>query len=309
MAEPSGRLIEWTGERCVPWSDEVQGIYEHLHRYHFAASLAEGKHVLDLASGEGYGSAILARRAKSVVGLELDPTSVAHSRSAYARPDLEFVEGSMLELGAYADGSFDLVVCFEAIEHVREQDELLAGIARVLNPGGVAVLSTPERDEYNAVIHETNPFHVRELARAEFVDLLRARFEHVALWGQTGVAGSRLARLDDAAETLDTAEIVAVRRDGEWLDDERVPPTYLIATASRAPLPSTPARSYLVDPTREAQRVRDMQARERERKIAELKAENASLWRENERFRQGGMRRPLRRLFRKLRAGLRDVRA
>ena len=73
MAEPSARLIEWTGERCVPWSDEVQGIYEHLHRYHFAASLAEGKHVLDLASGEGYGSALLARTEKERASLAENP--------------------------------------------------------------------------------------------------------------------------------------------------------------------------------------------------------------------------------------------
>ena len=67
------RLLEWTGERCVPWVDDLQVLYEHLHRYFFAADLAEGKRVLDLGCGEGYGSAILAERAKDVLGIELDP--------------------------------------------------------------------------------------------------------------------------------------------------------------------------------------------------------------------------------------------
>jgi hypothetical protein len=53
MPHEPKRLIDWTGERCVPWGDEVQGIHEHLHRYRFAASFASGKRVLELASGEG----------------------------------------------------------------------------------------------------------------------------------------------------------------------------------------------------------------------------------------------------------------
>ena len=54
------RLIEWTGERCLPWGDDLAMVYEHYHRYLFAAALAPGKRVLDLASGEGYGAALLA---------------------------------------------------------------------------------------------------------------------------------------------------------------------------------------------------------------------------------------------------------
>ena len=98
----------------------------------------------------------------------------------------------MLHLDGYSNGSFDLVVCFEAIEHVQEQRELIEGIARVMRPDGLVVLSTPDRDAYNAVIHDPNPFHLRELNRAELLDLLQPHFPHVALWGQTGISGSRL---------------------------------------------------------------------------------------------------------------------
>ena len=63
-------LIEWTGERCVPWAPDHQVVYEHMHRYHFAASYCAGKRVLDLASGEGYGSAILGKAASEVIGVD-----------------------------------------------------------------------------------------------------------------------------------------------------------------------------------------------------------------------------------------------
>src|SRR5438067_1077365 len=164
MPDTPARLIEWTGERCVPWGSEVQGIYEHLHRYRFAASLVQGKTVLELGSGEGYGAALLAQRAARVTALELDARSVVHSRSTYTAPNLEFLERSMHDLGAFGDSAFDAVVCLEALEHVREQEELVAECARVVGRDGLLVVSTPDRETYNAQIHEPNPFHVRELS-------------------------------------------------------------------------------------------------------------------------------------------------
>ena len=88
-------LIEWTGERCVPWTDDHQVIYEHYHRYAFALPFVAGKRVLDLASGEGYGAALLAERAASVVGLELDQRTVEHARNRYRGGALSFEVGSM----------------------------------------------------------------------------------------------------------------------------------------------------------------------------------------------------------------------
>ncbi|MHB8233657.1 MAG: hypothetical protein ACYDHT_03295, partial [Solirubrobacteraceae bacterium] len=66
------RLIEWTGERCVPWAPDVQVVYEHMHRYLWAAQLVQGKRVLDLGSGEGFGAAILGDTATQVVGVDVD---------------------------------------------------------------------------------------------------------------------------------------------------------------------------------------------------------------------------------------------
>lgn len=301
------RLIDWTGERCVPWADEVQTIYEHLHRYRLAASFAHGKHVLELASGEGFGAAMLATEAQSVVAVELDSNAVAHSRMTYPLDNLEFTEGSMLHLDGYSNGSFDLVVCFEAIEHVQEQRELIEGIARVMRPDGLVVLSTPDRDAYNAVIHDPNPFHVRELNRAELLDLLQPHFPHVALWGQTGISGSRLTRIDEPPGNGAMQEAFVMRRGDEWTEQTTARPTYLVAVASRLAFQHGGAGgSYLLDASGEAVRARNHLLAIRDTRIAELKVENRVLYSENERLRDRPFDERVRRLARRIRAWVRS---
>src|SRR5215203_3795600 len=118
------RLIDWTGERCVPWAPDVQVVYEHVHRYLWAAGLVSGKRVLDVGSGEGFGSAILAGRAAQVVGIDVDPVTVEHSRLNYEASNLEFREASALELQAFEADTFDVVVAFEMIEHVQDHERV-----------------------------------------------------------------------------------------------------------------------------------------------------------------------------------------
>ena len=129
------RLIEWTGERIVPWAPDAQVIYEHYHRYLWAQPLVAGRRVLDLGSGEGFGAALLADTATAVVGVDIDERTVEHSRANYAAPNLEFRVGSATDLSEFEDGSFGAVVAFEMIEHVAEHERVLAEIARVLAAG------------------------------------------------------------------------------------------------------------------------------------------------------------------------------
>jgi GT2 family glycosyltransferase/SAM-dependent methyltransferase len=241
------RLIEWTGERMVPWAPDVQVIYEHLHRYWFAASAAAGRRVLDVGSGEGYGTAILASVAESVCGIELDETSVAHSRANYQADNLEFRVGSALDLADFADGEFGLVVCFEVLEHIAEQEQLLDGISRVLAADGVLLCSTPERVSYTEESGQENPFHVRELTEREFRDLLGARFAQVRLWGQRASTGSAIYPIDPAGQR---GEMVFIERDGDaWRRGVAPGPMYMIAAGSARGGAQTSDLSTLVDPS------------------------------------------------------------
>ncbi len=230
----------------MPWAPDVQVVYEHYHRYLWAAELVRGRRVLDLASGEGFGSAILAGSAAHVTGIDVDATTVRHSQANYEAPNLEFREGSALELEALEPASFDVVVAFELIEHLSDHERVLAGIRHVLAPDGLLVLSTPDRQVYTDAAGTQNPFHERELTLQELRALLGERFAHVRLFGQRAAAGSRIAALD-AAEPA-TVRPFALRRDGtDWREADAPDATYLVAVASAAALPELPAQSSLDD--------------------------------------------------------------
>ncbi len=243
------RLIAWTGERCVPWADEPQMVAEHLHRYYFSANLAKDKEVLDLASGEGYGSMILAEAASRVVGVEIDPLAVEHARRRYAAPNLTFEEGSALDLQSVPEASFDVVVCFELIEHLADHDRLMSEITRVLRHDGLLIMSTPDRRIYSEASGHVNPHHLRELSEAEFEELLGRFFAHVTIFGQQcGMASTITPRSAEEGGSAGS-NLLSVRRDaGGWGLVAEPPALYLVAIASRVPLPPLPDGSTLLDP-------------------------------------------------------------
>jgi GT2 family glycosyltransferase/SAM-dependent methyltransferase/glycosyltransferase involved in cell wall biosynthesis len=244
------RLIEWTGERCVPWAPDVPVVYEHFHRYLWAARLVAGRRVLDLGSGEGFGAAILAQSASHVLGVDVDDLTVEHSRLNYARPNLRFAPGTALDLTAYEDGSFGAVVAFEIIEHVKEQELVLAEIARVLGEDGILIMSTPDRRAYAESKTEPNPFHERELALEEFLELLAEHFTHIDSWGQRTISGSHLSALGDLGEaetTAEASEFFIERMGDEWRLASAPAALYCIALASRSPLPPVAVTSTLAD--------------------------------------------------------------
>ena len=110
---------------------------EHLSRYWWAAQFARGRRVLDAGCGIGYGSNMLAEAgASEVMGVDIAEPAVEAAKHG-AGSGVAFRTGDVAALDFVPD-SFDLVVCFEVIEHVEDADAVLDELARVLAPERVA---------------------------------------------------------------------------------------------------------------------------------------------------------------------------
>ncbi|OLE53168.1 MAG: hypothetical protein AUG51_14335 [Acidobacteria bacterium 13_1_20CM_3_53_8] len=187
--------MEATGERFVP---ELAGQikYEHLHRYALSLELAIGKSVLDIASGEGYGAALLAEVAQTVVGVDIDSQAIEHATHKYSRHNLSFRVGNCAAI-PLPDHSVDLVTSFETIEHHGQHDEMMVEIKRVLRPGGVLIISSPNRLTYSDEPQYANPYHVKELYYDDLHELLSRYFKHLYFYGQRLATASFIFPLED----------------------------------------------------------------------------------------------------------------
>lgn len=161
---------------------------EHLSRYCYAATHAEGATVLDVACGTGYGSKLMAGAGADVVtGIDNDPevirAAVEHLTAAESET-VRFVCGDALRLPVEG-GSVDLVASFETIEHLREPDAFICELRRVVSPTGLVLLSTPNAHHTGPRDGEPrNPYHLHEYAPSELESALSASFGEVAIAGQ-----------------------------------------------------------------------------------------------------------------------------
>jgi SAM-dependent methyltransferase len=180
------RGLEFSGERVIPGLVDENLFNEHLARYRFAARFlpSPSARVLDAGCGSGYGTAQFGPEC-SVIAIDISHEAVLHAREQYSRPRVLFTQASC-EAIPFADGSFDLVVAFEVIEHLERWRDLLAEARRVLRPAGVFLVSTPNKSYYaeSRAAAGPNPYHVHEFEYAEFQAELGQVFPHVRLWSQ-----------------------------------------------------------------------------------------------------------------------------
>jgi SAM-dependent methyltransferase len=239
--EAAAHPAPFTGERLTgAVSGQVQ--IEHYHRFQFARALCRGLDVLDVASGEGYGTAMLAQVARSVIGLERDGPTIARAAASFARPNLNFLHGDARFL-PLADACVDAVVSFETIEHFDQQALFVREVRRVLRPDGWFLVSTPDRDVYSPLGSVPNPHHVQELSKDEFVALLGLSFRHISILRQRPMIGSALM-----ADTGSAASPVVFeeRGDGHFEACTGLPRApYLVAVASGREVPSLPPSLFI----------------------------------------------------------------
>jgi SAM-dependent methyltransferase len=167
---------ELTGERTLPGIPrENYWFRRHVAAYRLAARHAHGR-IVDAGAGEGYGTAILARRG-TVIGVDLDEPTAAHAARRY--PAARFLRGDLGRL-PLASRSVDSVVALQVIEHLEAVDGFLDGARQALRLGGRLILSTPNRATFPAGV---NPFHAREYDTAELASLLHRHFRQVRVVG------------------------------------------------------------------------------------------------------------------------------
>jgi GT2 family glycosyltransferase/SAM-dependent methyltransferase len=235
-------------ERYMP---ELRGriSYENRHRYSVCRDYVVGKRVLDIACGEGYGAGMLARKAKRVVGVDIDPLVIEAAKATYgADAKIEFRVGDCIAL-PFADASFDVVVSLETIEHIDAQDAFVAEAHRVLAPGGLMIVSTPNRVVYSEETGFRNVFHKREMDEGEFRTLLSGRFKHVEILAQRFYLPSIIAAPGEKAQP--TYKAYVRREDGGTpvsADTVRPrAPVYFLAFCSDTRLSRPPAASVYID--------------------------------------------------------------
>jgi 2-polyprenyl-3-methyl-5-hydroxy-6-metoxy-1,4-benzoquinol methylase len=174
--------LSLTGERTLPdVPEENYWFRRHLAVYQWIAPRITGQRVIEMASGEGYGADILARRAARVVAVEANPEAYEHSRLRYQRSNLRFERGMVQ---SYAEPA-DAVTFLQTIEHVEQPGEVLEHFRSLLEPGGTVYMSTPNVLTLApaGAPRSDNPWHVKEYRADEFAALCREHFREVELYG------------------------------------------------------------------------------------------------------------------------------
>lgn len=167
----------------------VENTFLHLERYRFSLGVVgDDQVVLDAASGSGYGTALLGQRARHVVGVDVSKHALAYARRHHMPPNVDYLQANLDSHIPLADGQFDAIVSFETLEHVHNYHRLLSEFRRLLKPGGLVILSTPDREIYSDRLRYRNRFHVRELSRPELLAAVSRYFSITEQYGQVAYA-------------------------------------------------------------------------------------------------------------------------
>lgn len=192
--------LKVTGERLMS-SFQNATAAEHLHRYGFALQFVQDKVVLDIASGEGYGSNLLSQRAKFVYGIDISEEAVGFAQAKYKSENLSFRKGSTSNT-LLESQSIDVIVSFETIEHHDQHEEMLTEFKRILKPNGVVLISSPDKYFFSDKTNYRNEFHVKELYSHEFIALIGKYFKHYAFYKQGIIKGSLIYHAERPSTAL-----------------------------------------------------------------------------------------------------------
>jgi 2-polyprenyl-3-methyl-5-hydroxy-6-metoxy-1,4-benzoquinol methylase len=215
------------GERHLPALDpESANHYRHLTPYHFVLPLVRNVDVLDYGCGAGYGTNLLWRRGapRSIHGVDVDGDAIAYCQASLGELATSFhriTAGSL----PFDPGTFDIVILFQVLEHIRDDREVLEVLHRLLRPSGTLYLTTPNAGLSTAdPEHPENPHHVREYLPGTLLALCGSVFQTVE---QLCVHGS----LRVGGRGIGTERSIAFRAVRRLVRRVIAPPLYVAPTS------------------------------------------------------------------------------
>ncbi len=228
----------FTGERFVPGIDDDEITIEHYQRYESIKELVRGKVVVDAACGEGYGTSIIGSVAKKVIGFDISEEAVKRATETYATDNVEYKVGDISQL-PLEDNSVEVFVSFETIEHVDQelQVKFVQEVARILKEDGMFIISSPNKEIYSDLFNYNNEFHVHEMYKQEFMELLSNKFKYVKLFNQY----LEVACFIDSNDNSGNTAFYKKNKDSYTSDGK-----YFIAVASNNPIDTVEIQSVFL---------------------------------------------------------------
>lgn len=175
--------LEPTGERVLEDAYlQSRGTYTiyamHAASYTFVQAICTGKKVLDFGCGSGYGTRRISEFAQEAQGVDVASDAVEYAKARYRNDNLHFLQIDPQSPLPFPDGSFDVLLSFQVIEHVSDDDAYLREAHRLLKPGGTLVVITPDRESRLLPGQKPwNRWHLREYAMPQLADKIRRRFQ------------------------------------------------------------------------------------------------------------------------------------
>lgn len=219
---PARRLLADDSGHWTPWANDRWESLGHIHLYRIAQAVARGGRGLVIGAGEGFGAAMLAEVAESVIAVESDSEALLHARYNYRRPNLSFIHGEpQVVVRHVEEGSFDLLIALDFDQPYDVAAAVIEWAPKLLRPEGLMLLSTPTRRETDVPTESRKS----KRAAAKGVDgehleqLLRERFVDVSCWTQTAASqitssdlpdGEVVSRLVAKEKTLFAASLVPI---------------------------------------------------------------------------------------------------
>ncbi len=203
-----------TGERILPFhiksKEEFLSYLRHVFAYEYAEEkIPHNSKILEVGFGDGYGTEMLnnSSKIKKIIGIDIDSETVAHAKSHHKKCDFREYDGVKIP---FKDNTFDAVVSFQVIEHVKDVQNYLKEIKRVLKKGGRVFITTPNRN-YRLGKNEKpwNPFHLREYDKNSLEKDILKVFSKVHIKGIHGtkeIDSVEKKRVENIRKTVDLSK-------------------------------------------------------------------------------------------------------